>query len=300
MIQTDSFKLKEENISDYIPHKSFYKDFARKTFKKSSFIIPSLILLTIFIIGLILCHFVDLETRVVIDMDKNYLSPSLSYPFGTNAFGENQLYLVLIGAYKTLLLSFIATLINLVIGIIIGMLWGTSKKIDSFMFVFKNLVDNTPLIFFYVLIVAILGDGFIPLLIVVTLFGWLEFACLIRNNLMLLKTKDYNKISKLYNVPLMKVAINNYLPSLLPLIFNNIALCIPKMIALEITVSYFGFSFGASYDSLGMLMYSSISNNSYYTYPHLFLIPFIFLFIINLCTYFISKTVSNNFVKEEI
>ena len=281
-------------------YKNYYKDFIKKVLKKPAFLIPLFIIILMFLIGFILCHVIDINKEMIVNMDNKYISPCLKYPFGTNGFGQNQLYIVFIGAYKTLLLAISATIINIVIGTVVGILWSSSKKLNGFMFIFKNLVDNTPLIFFYVVIVFILGDGFIPLLIVVTLFGWLEIAFLIRNNLMIIKAKDYNKVSLLYNVKLPKIAINNYLPSLLPIIFNNIAISIPKMIALEISVSYFGFSFGETNPSLGTIIYSSISNNTYFNYPYLFIIPFIFLFIINICAYFIGKTISNNSTKEVV
>ena len=118
--------------------------------------------------------------------------------------------------------------------------------------------------------------------------------------MMILKVKDYNKVSKLYKVPLHKVALNNYLPSILPVLFNRLALCIPQTLALEVTISYFGFSFGSKKPSLGVILYNSISRSTYFTHSYLFYIPLIILFIINVCFYFISKTISNKFTKEEI
>jgi len=292
--------LESTDKSSVAVKRNYYKSFAKEVLKKPSFIIPTIILIVLFITGFVLCNFINVESELVINMDKKYLSPSFRYPLGTNAFGQNQFYIILIGTYKTLLLAIVATFINIIIGIIVGSLWGTSKKVDSFMFIFKNLVDNTPLIFFYVIIVLLLGDGFIPLLIVVTLFGWLEIAYLIRNNLLLIKSKDYNKVSRLYKVPLRKIVINNYLPSILPILFNSIAISIPKMIALEITIFYFGFSFGNGNPSLGTLLYTAISYNTYFIYPHIFFIPFAFLTTINLCSYFISKTISNSSSKEVI
>lgn len=292
--------FEEHQETQTLVSKSYYRDFFAVTLTKLSFVLPTIMILLLFIIGFIFCHFFNIERYLEIDMTSVFIPPCFKYPFGTNGSGQNQFYLVFIGVYKTLLLSFVATFINLILGIIIGIFWGVNKKADSLFLTLKNILDNTPLIFFYVILVTIMGDGFIPLLIVIILFGWLDFAFIIRNNLQLINSKDYNKVSMLYNIPLYKRAINNYLPSILPILFNNIALCIPKMIALEIMISYFGFSFGNSYPSLGMLIYSTISNSTYFTNPHMFLIPFIFLFIINICVYFISKTISENFLKEKI
>lgn len=278
--------------------RNYYKEFLKKTLKSPSFIIPFSVLTLMFVVGFIFSNFVNLDSYLNINLEKQFILPSLQYPFGTNAFGQNLFPLILIGAYKTILLSLIATFINTLIGMIIGVLWGLSSKVDSVMFVVKNLIDNIPLIFLYIIIISLLGDGFIPLLIVVILFGWIDTAAIIRNNIMLLKTKDYNKISKLYNVSAFKIAKNNYIPSILPILANRIALCIPQIISIEITISYFGFSLGND-NSLGVILYNSISNNNYFSYPHLFIFPFLLLSTINLCIVLIGKALSKNFTKEE-
>lgn len=291
------FEHKSENI---YAKKNYYKDFFKETFTKKTFIIPAFIIIILFTIGFIFCHIIDLEKHLSINMNLTNIPPCLKYPFGTSSSGQNLFYITFIGVYKTLLLAIIATFINIALGIIFGILWGSNKKANSFFFILKNLVDNIPLIFFYVIIVMFLGNGFIPLLIAIIIFGWVDFAFIIRNTVLIIKTKDYNRVSKLYNVPIYKIAINNYLPSILPILFNNIALSIPLMVSSEVLISYFGFSFGNSTPSLGILIFDSISNSTYFTYPYMLLIPLVFLFIINLCFYLISKTISINSSKEII
>ena len=50
--------------------------------------------------------------------------------------------------------------------------------------------------------------------------------------------------------------------------------------------------------SLGKLLFSSLSNNNAFIHPYLFLIPFVFLFVINMCFYYIGKTISSTSTKE--
>lgn len=279
--------------------KNYYSSYGKATLKKLKFLLPLIIFSIIFIISFVTHYFVNEEWYLKIDFDKAYISPCLKFPFGTNEFGQNQFYIIMSATYKTLLLAIIATIIDGIIGVIIGILWATKKRFNSVMFVIKNLFDNTPMFFFLIIISLILKEGFIPLLIVIVLFQWIEFAYITRNNLIIIKSKDYNKVSQLYNVPFRKIAINNYLPSLLPILFNNVALCIPKIINLEITVSYFGFYIGGKSNSLGTLIYTSITDNSYFMHPYTFIIPFTVLFVINLCIFFMGRTLSKTFTKEE-
>ena len=279
-------------------YRNFYKDFFNSIIRKPTFLMSFFLLFSLFITGFIFSNFIDTSKQLSINFDIANLKPSSNYLFGTNSFGQNLLHLVLIGSYKTILLATISTFINIILGTILGIIWGSSKKFDSFMFFIKNFTDNTPLVLFYIIIALVLGDGFIPLLLVIILFGWIEFAYIIRNYLIIIKSKVYNKVSQLYHVPFHKIAINNYVPAVLPLLFNNIALCMPKIISLEIMISYFGFSFGSSNPSLGSIMYHSISNNTFFDSPHLFYIPFIFLLLINTCIYFSCKAISGAFPKE--
>lgn len=286
------------NDSPKIIKNSYYKNFFLSTVKQSSFIIPLIILILIFLSGMIIDLSVSNELYTTVNFNNAFISPNKNYLFGTNDLGQNLFCLILLGSFNTIKLATLVTLINIILGIILGIIWGHNTKIDFIMIFIKNIFDNIPVIYFYIIIINALGNGFIPLLIVLTLFGWLNMACLIRNNLIIIRNKDYNKYSKLIKTPLIKITIHNYLPSLLPIIFNSIALSIPEVTSLEITLSYFGFSLGESSISLGQLLYSSISNNNCFSYPYLFVIPLIFVFTINLCYYYIGKSISVSATKE--
>lgn len=279
--------------SSNIVKQNFYKDLFRNICKKKSFIIPLIILFILYLSGFFIVTFINEENYMAVNFDLGLLPPSFKYPFGTNDYGQNQFYQILVGCYNTLNLAIIATFFNLILGIIIGIAWGNSPKSDYLMIFIKSIFDNIPLLFFYIIIINALGNNAISLLIVVAIFGWVNIACLIRNNLLLIRNKDYNVVSKLFKTAFKDKAINNYLPSLLPIIYNSISISISEIIAFEITVAHFGFSIGENSISLSKLLYTSISTNSCFTNPYLLVIPLIFIIIINLCFYYIGKTISD-------
>ena len=131
MISTDKFK-EVENSSIVLKH-SYYKILFCSLFKKISFILPVSILISLFIVSFVSNYFIDKEMYMNINFENSFISPNKEYPFGTNDFGQNLLYQVLIGCYNTLKLSIIATLINLITGVIIGVIWGSSTKFDGLM-----------------------------------------------------------------------------------------------------------------------------------------------------------------------
>ena len=57
----------------------------------------------------------------------------LSIGFGTDSNGKSLFDGVWFGARNSILISVIATFINLVIGVIVGGIWGISKSVDRVM-----------------------------------------------------------------------------------------------------------------------------------------------------------------------
>lgn len=275
-----------------IPQKDgFYKNLFNNLFSKLSVLIPCILIISIFITGLFIFKFQDSNLYLEIDFENAYLPPSSKHIFGTNEYGQDMFKLILIGCFTTLSLAFITTFINILIGTIIGVLWVSFPKLDFLILFIKSILDNIPLFMLYIIIISFLGSSFISLVIILTLLGWINTACLIRNNLLLTKNKDYNLVSKIYKTPLLKRAKNNYIPVILPIIFNSVSLSIPEVISYEISLSYFKLSFIKNV-SLGNLLYSSISNNHCFSHPYLFIFPFIFLFVINWCFFSINKSIS--------
>lgn len=276
---------------------SYYKSLFRNIIRMPSFIVPLFILLLLFLSSFIV--FIIYNNSLGTNINNSFITPNIEYIFGTNEYGQNFFVVVFIGIFNTLILSTIASFINLLLGGIFGIIWGNSSKMDCIMIVIKNIIDNIPTIFFYIIIITSLGSGFLSLLLIILLLNWINTACLIRNNLLIIRNKDFNQMSKLLKTSHYKIAINNYLPSLLPIIFNNFAISFPKMISLEITLAYFGINLTNQKISLGNVLYNSISNNYYFSLPYLFIIPFIFLLIINLCYFYIGKAIATTTERKE-
>ena len=278
---------------------NYYKMFSSKLIRKKAFLFSVSILIFLFSLSLIVTIFTNKEELLEINFENAFIHPNKEYLFGTNEFGQNFFYQVSSGIVNTIKFAFFTSIINLTTGVLIGSIWGHYSKIDNFMIFIRNIVNNIPLPFFYIMIVASFGFGFLPMLLIVTVLGWLNIASLVRNNLILIRNKDYNRYSKLCRTSTFKIITNNYLPSLLPLVFNAFAISIPETISLEITLSYFGFSFGQTSISLGYLLHNSLTSNNWFSYSYLFLIPLFFIYILNLCFFYIGKCISEASIKED-
>lgn len=276
--------------SSHIKH-NYYKDLFYSILKSKKCKYAFIFLMFIFALGIIFKVCPEFTNYNNINLEESYLAPSKNHIFGTNEFGKDMFYLTIIGCFNTLLFSIIVCFINLLIGTFIGIIWGISNKFELFAIVTKGIVDNIPIIFIYIFFISIIGKNYFSLLLILILFGWVNIACLIRNNIILIKHKDYNIYSKCIKTNCFKKIINNYIPTLLPIIFNYISVCVPEVISLEVTLSYLSFPIGFS-TTLGTLIYSSIYENNCMMYPYLLVFPLIFLIAINLCIFVIGKTIS--------
>lgn len=276
---------------------NYYKDLLTSLFKNRSFIIFSIVLLSIFFTGLIL-KLPNFEYLGEVNLDSAYLKPSWNHIFGTNKFGQDMFFMIMTGCFNTICFSLIITIINIVIGTLVGTLWGISSKFDFLVIFIKGILDNIPTFFVFITFLIFFGNSYVSLFFIIIIFGWINVACMVRNNLIMLRNKDYNIYSKSINAPFFKRLVYNYLPSLIPIVFNYFAISIPQVISIEVTISYLSFPISSSSTSLGMIIYSNIYENNCMTYPYLLFIPLAMLIIINLCVYTIGKTISKNSIKE--
>lgn len=289
-----------ENSKKVLVYKNnYYKLFFSRLIRKKAFIISSLVILILLSTSGFITLFTNNDKLFAVNFENSFIFPNSVHIFGTNEFGQDFFSQVFVGMFTTIKLVFCASLINLVLGVIIGSIWGHYSKIDNFMIFVCNIINNTPVPFFYIIIISAIGTGFIPILLVITLLGWINIAILVRNNLMTTRSKDYNLYSKMCNTSITKIAINNYLPSLLPIIFNAFAISVPETLSLEITLSYLGFSFGQNSISLGHLLYSCLSSSNWFNYWYLFVIPLFFIYIINISFFYLGKSISEAAIKED-
>ena len=83
---------------------------------------------------------------------------NIHWILGSGASGQSTFDAVWFGSRISVSLAFICALINLSIGVIVGSVWGFSKKVDVFMMEVYNIIGNIP----YVLLISVLVLIFSP------------------------------------------------------------------------------------------------------------------------------------------
>lgn len=182
---------------------------------------------------------------------------SLSYCLGTGAAGQPTFDAVWHGATISISLAFICAAINMTIGILIGAVWGFSKRVDMFMTEVYNIIGNIPYILLISVMVLLFSPSFWTMVFALTVTGWLAIAYFIRTQVIIIRDRDYNLASRCLGTPLLRIALKNILPFMTSVIVTYAAVEIPSYISYEVFLSYIGM--GLSEMSLGRLIYEAES-----------------------------------------
>ncbi len=223
--------------------------------------------------------------------EMKYLPPSAEHIFGTDNIGNEVWNVVWAGARNSIIVSFVSTAIIMTIGILVGALWGFSKKMDRWMIEVYNVVSNVPYLLLAMILSYVLGAGLGSLIFVMCCIDWIYVAYFIRTQVMIIRDREYNLASKCLGTKTFTMIVKNILPYLVSVIVTYIAREIPTLISYEVFLSYMGLGLGTNYASLGR----TISQyRSYMTgYPHLFWIPVLVLAAIAISLYVVGQKLAD-------
>lgn len=182
------------------------------------------------------------------------LPSTAPFLFGTNNLGQDLWSLVWSGTRTSLLIGFVVAMIEAFIGIIVGVLWGYVRKLDRILTEVYNVIDNIPTTIVLILIAYILRPGIGTLIFAMCLTGWVGMARFIRNQIIIIRDRDYNLASRCLGTGTLRIIYRNLLPYLVSVITLRMALAVPGAIGNEVFITYIGLGLPVSIPSLGNLI----------------------------------------------
>lgn len=202
----------------------------------------------------------------LMDGSTKHLSPSeaidkfgfqLKYILGTGSAGQSTFDAIWYGSRISISLAFICAAINMTVGVIIGSVWGFSKKVDMVMTQVYSIIGNIPYVLFISVMVMLFSPSFWTMVLALTITGWLAIAYFIRTQVIIIRDREYNLASKCLGTSTFKIAMKNILPFMTSVIVTQLATEIPSYISYEVFLAYIGM--GLSDMSLGRLIFEAES-----------------------------------------
>ncbi len=286
----------DEKESEHIaaPRYSYWKSVWRTFIRSKLIIVLSILMIVLVSFALIQPLHSGYSPTIAPNIntpEMKYLPPSWEHLFGTDNIGNEVWDVVWAGARNSIIVSFVSTTIIMVVGILVGALWGFSKKMDKWMIEVYNVIANVPYLLLAMILSYVLGAGLGSLIFVMTCTDWIFVAYFIRTQVMIIRDREYNLASKCLGTKTFTMIQKNILPYLVSVIVTYISREIPALISYEVFLSYMGLGLGTNYASLGRTIsqYKSFMTG----YPHLFWIPVLVLAAIAISLYVVGQKLAD-------
>lgn len=261
----DHSDLESEKIA--APKYSYWHSVFKVFFKKKINIIILSVLVLLIAFAYIYPQFSNYDKYAnLLSSTTKHLSPTaamkqlgynIHWILGTGAAGQSTFDAVWYGARISISLAFICAAINMTVGVIVGAVWGFSKRVDMVMNIVYNIIVNVPYILFISVMVMLFTASFWTMVMTLTVTGWLSIAYFIRTQVVIIRDREYNLASKCLGTSTFKIAMKNILPFMTSIIVTLLATEIPSYISYEVFLAYIGM--GLSEMSLGRLIFEAES-----------------------------------------
>ena len=291
------FQRADDTASEHIaaPKYSYWGSVFRRFFSSKIAITMLIIAVAITLFALIqpiFSGYDHMKAPNINNKSLHFLKPFTNgYIFGTDNRGNSLFDALWSGTKNSLIIALAATLITETIGIVVGMFWGFSKRVDAVMIEIYNVLSNIPTTLIAMILVYALGGGFGQLIFALCVTSWIGTAYFIRVQVMIIRDREYNLASQCLGTPMWKIIVNNIFPYLISVVITSVSRDVPLFISYEVALSYMGVGLSENYISLGKMIqqYSTYMT----TVPHLFWIPVAVSAIISVSLYLVGQALAD-------
>jgi oligopeptide transport system permease protein len=265
-IKTDEALFDFEEYDDSLAERTGYSNYSywRSTFyvfiknRAALFFLIIMIALLVFTFIQPILPNQKSPTQIYIDPATNMQlmnhPPDSEFIFGTNSIGQDLWARIWSGTRTSLMIGLLVAIWQAIAGITIGALWGYVRSLDRFITEAYNVIDNIPTTIILILLTYIMRPSIGTLVFAMCITGWRGMALFVRNQIVIIRDREYNLASKCLGTPTRRIITRNLLPYLVSVIMLIMALAIPEAIGSEVFLTYIGLGLPISIPSLGNLI----------------------------------------------
>jgi oligopeptide transport system permease protein len=210
------------------------------------------------------------------DVTSEYPAKTVSnktFPWGSDNLGRDMLTRVMFGARISLTVAFVATIVNLIIGVTYGAISGLEGgTADDIMMRIVDVINSIPLVLYVILLMVLIDNrGLWTIIITLGSVYWVGMARLVRGQVLGLKEQEYVLAARTIGVSKAKIISKHLIPNAMGPIIVSMTMMIPSAVFTEAFLSFIGLGVSAPMASWGTLANDALSGLS--TYPYQLFTP---------------------------
>lgn len=177
------------------------------------------------------------------------------YILGTDALGQDILSRLMIGSRVSLMISFTVVFATAIIGTVLGIVSGFFGGIvDTIIMRISDIQVSIPPMILAIAVMAVLGNSTANLIGVLIFTRWVQYARVVRSNVMAVRKMDYINASTVLGSSKVRIMFTQILPNVLTQLIIVMSQEFGRTIMTESSLSFLGLGVPAPAPSWGVMI----------------------------------------------
>lgn len=230
----------------------------RKINKKHIYLTLGTAVLLVMVVMAVIAPLLTKYSYSSIDLFNINAAPGPEHILGTDNLGRDVFTRIVYGARVSLIVGLLATVMQIVIGVTLGVVAGyMGKAVD---FIIMRIIDILMCFPFFIVaisIASIVGPSLKNLIIIIAVLSWTEVARIVRAQTLSLKNRDFVHISKVIGFKRASIILRDILPNVIPSIIVAATISMANSILMEASLSFLGLGVKEPMPSWGNILTSA-------------------------------------------
>lgn len=196
--------------------------------------------------------------------------PSWRFPLGTDQLGRDMLSRMLLAGRISLAVGFVAMIIAIVFGTLVGVIAGYYRRFDGPLMRLTDMFLALPLIPLLLVLVMLFRDrvasvlgpelgAFLLIVFAIGITSWMQAARIVRGEVLTLKEREYVLAARSIGTAPRRIIGRHILPNVISPVMVAATLGVAEAIITESVLSFLGLGFPPDFPTWGRLLFDALS-----------------------------------------